>query len=114
MSISWGLRRAGVDSSMKLMEIFRKLPYFPTGAPSPATKTFVFVTLAGPNRFLHPPRPRGGGGYNSLAVSLLMELERRGRNERIERDERKIMVPKFKVLGQPVTSEVRSMTSEVM
>ena len=49
-----------------------------------------------------------------LAVSLLMELERRGKNERVGRDERKRMVPKFKVLGQPVTSEVRSMTSAVI
>ena len=39
-----------------------------------------------------------------LAVSLLMDLESRGKNERVGRVKRKRMVPKFKVLGQPLTS----------
>ena len=43
-------------------------------------------------------------GTTLLAVSLLMNLERRGKIERVGRVKRKRMVPKFKVLGQPVTS----------
>ena len=42
------------------------------------------------------------------AVSSLIELELRGKNERVARRERKRLVYKLKVLGQPVTSEVRS------
>ena len=51
----------------------------------------------------------GGGGYDPpLAVSPLVELARRGKNERVRRYETQRLVPDFKVLGQPVTSEVRS------
>ena len=42
------------------------------------------------------------------AVRSLMVLELRGKNERVARNERKLMVSNFMVLGQPVTSEVRS------
>ena len=69
----------------------------------------VPLTLAGPIGFLHTRRPRGGGGYDPpLAVSPLVELARRGKNERVRRYETQRLVPDFKVLGQPVTSEVRS------
>ena len=40
----------------------------------------------------------------------LIELELRGKDERVARDETKPMVSNFKVLGHRVTSEVRSMT----
>ena len=43
-----------------------------------------------------------------LAVSPLIELELRGKNERVARRETKRLIYKLKVLGQPVTSEVRS------
>ena len=46
-----------------------------------------------------------------LAISPLVELERRGKNERVARHETQRLVPINKVKGQPVTSEVRSMTS---
>ena len=45
-----------------------------------------------------------------LAVSPLIELELRGKNERVARDERKPMIPNFKVLGHWLTFQVRSMT----
>ena len=43
-----------------------------------------------------------------LAVWPLIELELRGKNERVGRYEKRL-IPKFKVSGQPVTSQVRSM-----
>ena len=36
-----------------------------------------------------------------------MDLELRGKSERVALNERKPMVPKFKISGQPMTSEVR-------
>ena len=57
------------------------------------------------------PRHKGGGGglvRPPLAVSPLIELELRGKNERVARRETKRLIYKLKVLGQPVTSEVRS------
>ena len=57
----------------------------------------------------HPSTAQGGGvGTTPLAVSPLIELELRGKNERVARRETKILIYKLKVLGQPVTSEVRS------
>ena len=47
-----------------------------------------------------------------LAVSPLIELEFRGKNERVARDERKPMIPNFKVLGHRLTLQVRSMTQK--
>ena len=44
-----------------------------------------------------------------LAVWPLIELELRGKDERVARDETKPIVSDFSVLGQLVTSEVRSM-----
>ena len=60
--------------------------------------------------FRIPPRHKGGGGVGTtpLAVSPLIELELRGKNERVARRETKRLIYKLKVLGQPVTSEVRS------
>ena len=55
------------------------------------------------------PRHKGGGLVPPpLAVSPLIELELRGKNERVARRETKRLIYKLKVLGQPVTSEVRS------
>ena len=55
------------------------------------------------------PRHKGGVGTTPpLAVSSLIELELRGKNERVARRETKRLIYKLKVLGQPVTSEVRS------
>ena len=54
-------------------------------------------------------RHKGGGGwYDPLAVSPLIELELREKNEHVARREAKRLIYKLKVLGQPVTSEVRS------
>ena len=59
----------------------------------------------------HPSTAQGGGVGTTpppLAVSPLIELELRGKNERVARRETKRLIYKLKVLGQPVTSEVRS------
>ena len=48
------------------------------------------------------------GGSSPRAVSPLIELELRGKNERVARHQAKQLVYKLKVLGHPVTSEVRS------
>ena len=45
-----------------------------------------------------------------LAVWPLIELELRGKDERVARDETKSIVYDFSVLSQLVTSEVRSMS----
>ena len=54
------------------------------------------------------PRDAGGGWYDSRAVSPLIELELRGKDERVACRESERMVYKLKVLDHPVTSEVRS------
>ena len=69
------------------------------------------TTLAGTGHFASFHGTRGGGGLvrpPPLAVSPLIELELRGKNERVARRETKRLIYKLKVLGQPVTSEVRS------
>ena len=69
------------------------------------------LTLAGTGHFASFHGTRGGGGVGTtppLAVSPLIELELRGKNERVARRETKRLIYKLKVLGQPVTSEVRS------
>ena len=54
------------------------------------------------------PRHGGGGvGTTLLAVSPLIKLELRGKNERVARRETKRLIYKLKVLGQPVTYEVK-------
>ena len=47
-------------------------------------------------------------GCGPLAISLLIELELRGKNEHVTRRETKRFIYKLKVLAEPVTSEVRS------
>ena len=66
-------------------------------------------TLAGTRHFaiLHGTR---GGDATPPCVWLLSELELRLKNQRVACHESKPLTPEFKVLGQPVTSEVRSMT----
>ena len=64
-------------------------------------RTYWFSTYA-------PAEGGGAGTTPPLAVSPLVELARRGKNERVRRYETQRLVPDFKVLGQPVTSEVRS------
>ena len=71
----------------------------------------VFVlTLAGRGHFasFHGTRGGGVGTTPPLAVSPLIELELRGKNERVARRETKRLIYKLNVIGQPVTSEVRS------
>ena len=67
------------------------------------------------NSFFNPHRtyrfstyaPAEGG--TPLAVWPLIELELRRNNERAGRYEMQRLILKFKVSGQPVTSQVRSM-----
>ena len=66
------------------------------------------LTLAGTGHFASFHGRRGGGVTTPLAVSPMIELELRGKNERVGRRETKRLIYKLKVLGQPVTSEVRS------
>ena len=69
------------------------------------------LTLAGTGHFASFHGTRGGGLVRPpLAVSPLIELELRGKNERVARRETKRLIYKLKVLGQLVTSEVRSST----
>ena len=70
----------------------------------------TYLTLAGTGHFAFFHGTRGGGGLvrPPLAVSPLIELELGGKNERVARRETKRLIYKLKVLGQPVTSEVRS------
>lgn len=53
---------------------------------------------------------RGGQKRPPLAVRKRREIETSGKNEHAARHERKPMVSNFMVLGQSVTSQVRSMT----
>ena len=69
--------------------------------PSPHASTGHFASF-------HGPREGGGGVRPHRAVSSLIELELRGKKERVARRETMRLVYKLKVLGQPVTSEVRS------
>ena len=50
------------------------------------------------------------GGATPLTVWPLIELELRGKSKRAGRYETQQLIPKFKVSGQLVTSQVRSMT----
>ena len=74
----------------------------------------ALLTLAGTGHFASFHGTRGGGWYDPppLAVSPLIELELRGKNERVARRETKRLIYKLKVLGQPVTSEVRSIAEK--
>ena len=54
----------------------------------------------------------GGGGYDPPRVWLLSEVELRLKNQRVACHETKPLIPEFKVLGQLVTCEVRSMTQK--
>ena len=70
------------------------------------------LTLAMPIGLLHLRHTRGRG--TNTPRRFAPDGDRASRkNERIGIDETKRMIPHFRVLGQPVTSEVRSMTSEV-
>ena len=61
------------------------------------------LTLAGTGHFASFHGTRGGGGVRPpLAVSLLIELELRGRNERVTRRETKRLIYKLNFLGQPM------------
>ena len=55
---------------------------------------------------------QGGGGDATPRVWLLIELELRFKAQRVACHETKPLTPEFKVLGQPVTSEVKSMTQK--
>ena len=64
--------------------------------------------------FRHPSRHRGLGLVRPPPprVWILSELELQLKNQSVACHERKSLTPDFKVLGQPVTSEVRSMTQK--
>ena len=69
------------------------------------------LTLAGTRHFAILHGTGGGGGVRPPPrVWLLSELELRLKNQRVACHETKPLTPLFKVLGQTVTSEVRSMT----
>ena len=76
------------------------------------TSIHMQIDLLNPRRhrpFRILPRHKGGGGGTTpLAVSPLIDLELRRKNEHVARRETKRLIYKLKVLGQPVTSEVRS------
>ena len=67
----------------------------------------LVLTLAGTGHFAILDGTRGGGWYDPPAVRPLIELARRDKDDHVGRDERKPMIPDFKVSGQMVTSEVR-------
>ena len=71
---------------------------------------YINLTLAGTGHFASFHGTSGGSWYDPppLAVSPLIELELRGKNERVARHETKKLVYKLKVLGKQMTSEVRS------
>ena len=54
------------------------------------------------------PRHKPGGIRPPLTVSPLIELEKERKKEHVGRRETKRLIYKLKILGQPVTSEVRS------
>ena len=72
-------------------------------------QSFSNLTLAG-TAISHPSTAQGGLVRPPLAVSPLIELQKSfaKKNERVARGETKRLIYKLKVLGQPVTSEVRS------
>ena len=57
------------------------------------------LTLAGTGHFASFHGTRGGWYDPPLAVSPLIELELRGKNERVARRETKRLIYKLKVLG---------------
>ena len=74
---------------------------------------YVLLTLAGTRRSAIIHSTRGGGGYDPPRVWLLSALELRLKNQRVACHETKPLTTEFNVLGQPVTSEVRSMTQKL-
>ena len=81
-------------------------------AKSPPSPPRTGLTLAGTGYFAFFLGTGMGGGMirPPPRVWPLIKLELRGKNERVGIHERKPMVPNFNVLGQPMTSEVRSNT----
>ena len=71
----------------------------------------AIYTLPSPAQAIsHPSTAPGGLVRPPLAVSPLIELELRGKNERVARRETKRLIYKLEVLGQPVVFKVRSST----
>ena len=67
------------------------------------------LTLAGTDHFASFDGTRGGGVRRPRVWSLI-ELEPRGKSHRVGRHGTKRAVPSFKVIGQMVIAEVRTMT----
>ena len=68
------------------------------------------LTLAGTRHFVILHGTGGEGGDVTPRDWLLSKLELRFKNQCVACHERKPVTPEFNVLGQPVASEVRSMT----
>ena len=92
-------------------EPLRRSPFAP-GWDCLRSVAAAALTLAGTGHFASFHGTRKGAKYRlvrpPLAVSPLIELEIRGKNERVACRETKRLIYKLKVIGQPVTSEVRS------
>ena len=77
--------------------------------------TIFYINPGSTGDFLHTYADYVGVGAGvlvgiPLAISLLIELELRDKNERVQRVETKRLASLFNVLGHLVTSELRSMT----
>ena len=97
-----------------------------TGKSRSGVTGIQLLTLAGPIVFLHtegdPPRPLApnwaralrknlrGGDASTPPRRARVKLELCGKNGRVGRYKTQRLIPKFKISGQPVTSQVRSMT----
>ena len=112
---SWaGLRSRWVSRWLRL-----RLRLRPSGIDSDSDSDsgidsgLVWVNPRRQGHFGHFPRHTWGGGWANLgAVSPLIELELRGKNERVAGHGAKQLVYKLKVLGQSVTDEFRSKTQK--
>ena len=84
----------------------------PTPTPELIPALGIWVNPCRQGHFGHFPwHTWGGGWYNPRAISPLIELELRGKKERAARHETKRLVYTeyaAKVLGQPVTEQVKS------
>ena len=88
---------------------FARVSYFFSKFRIPCAKQLKF-NLRRHSPFRHPSRHRGAGWCDPPRDWLLSELELRLKKQRVACHETKSLTAEFKVLGQPVTFEVTSMT----